>query len=112
MLDIEPVEAVIPQEGRDAEVILEQIGHAHLSDLDWRGGKAFSLVYYPDDEEHEHLLEEVGRTFLHENALNPFKYPAVLQMELELIAMACKMVRTAPNACALTSGGAASIFLA
>lgn len=112
MLDSDPKQTTVPDEGIPAEAVLEALTRAHAGDLDWRGGRAFSLVYHPDDEAHEHLIEEVGRQFLHDNALNPFKYPAVLQMELELIAMAAQLVHTAPDAGALTSGGTESILLA
>ncbi len=112
MFDTDPADATIPAEGRDAEALLAELTSAHAGDLDWRSGKAFSLVYHPDDEAHEHLLEEVGRRFLHDNALNPLKYPAVLHMELELIAMAARLLHTEPDAGSLSSGGTESIFLA
>ena len=79
----------IPEHGRAPDELLAEIEAMHAGDIDWRGGRAFSLVYNPGDEELEHLLEEVGRTFLHDNALNPFKYPSLLRMEQEVIAMAC-----------------------
>lgn len=108
----EPRDAVIPEHGQDPVELLSFIDAAHAADLDWRSGRAFSLVYHAGDPEHEHLLEEVGRRFLHENALNPFKYPTVLQMELELIAMAGRLFGAPPDAGSLSSGGTESIFLA
>ncbi|MBA3302255.1 MAG: aspartate aminotransferase family protein [Acidimicrobiia bacterium] len=104
--------AAVPERGRGVDELLAEVDARHAEDLDWRGGRAFSLVYHPDDDELEHLLEEVGRRFLHENALNPFKYPSLLGMELEVIAMACGLFGTAPDAGALTSGGTESIFCA
>ncbi|MCU1352664.1 MAG: PLP-dependent enzyme glutamate decarboxylase, partial [Acidimicrobiales bacterium] len=104
--------ATIPEKGRPADELLAEITTRHAEDLDWRGGKAFSLVYNPDDAELEHLLEEVGKRYLHENALNPFKVPSVLQMELEVVGMAADLFGTAPNAGSMTSGGTESIFLA
>lgn len=104
--------ARIPTNGRDAAELLATIEARHAEDIDWRGGKAFSLVYNVDDHEHEELLEQVGVRYLHDNALNPFKYPSVLQMELDVIAMAADLMGTAPNAGALSSGGTESIFLA
>ena len=106
----EPAE--IPDHGRSPAELLAAIDAMAIGDIDWRGGRAFSLVYNVDDDEHEHLLAEVAGRFLHENALNPFKYPSLLQMELELVAMACGLFGTAPDAGALTSGGTESIFLA
>ena len=104
--------AAIPEHGRSPADLLAEIDGLAAGDIDWRGGRAFSLVYNVDDDEHEHLLAEVAGRFLHDNALNPFKYPSLLQMELDLIAMACGLFGTAPDAGALTSGGTESIFLA
>ena len=112
MLDGDPSQAELPTDGVAAETLLDEVERAHRADLDWRSGRAFSLVYHPDDDAHEHLVEEVGRRFMHDNALNPFKYPAVLQMELELIAMAAGLLHTEADAGALSSGGTESIFLA
>ena len=104
--------AAIPEHGRSPADLLAEIDGLAAGAIDWRGGRAFSLVYNVDDDEHEHLLAEVAGRFLHDNALNPFKYPSLLQMELDLIAMACGLFGTAPDAGALTSGGTESIFLA
>ena len=105
-------DATIPAHGRSADELLALIDERHAADIDWRGGKAFSLVYNVDDHEHEDLIEQVALRYLHDNALNPFKYPSVLQMELDVIAMACQMLGTEPNAGSMSSGGTESIFLA
>lgn len=104
--------ARIPEHGRDATELLADIEARHAEDIDWRGGKAFSLVYNVGDHDHEELIEQVGLRYLHDNALNPFKYPSVLQMELDVIAMACDLMGTEPDAGSLTSGGTESILLA
>jgi sphinganine-1-phosphate aldolase len=104
--------ATIPEHGISAAELLARIDEAHAADIDWRGGKAFSLVYNVGDHEHEELIEQVGVKFLHDNALNPFKYPSVLQMELDVIAMATDLLGTEPDAGSLSSGGTESIFLA
>ncbi len=79
-------------------------------DLDWRGGKAFSLVYNTDDPELEALQHEIAAMFLHENALNPFRYRTLLRMEAETLDMARGLFGA--GAAALSSGGSESIFLA
>jgi glutamate/tyrosine decarboxylase-like PLP-dependent enzyme len=104
--------ARIPEHGRDAGELLTEIEARHADDIDWRGGRAFSLVYNVDDHEHEELIEQVAVRYLHDNALNPFKYPSVLQMELDVIAMACQLLGTEPNCGSMSSGGTESIFLA
>ena len=104
--------ARIPAHGTDAKELLALIEERHAEDIDWRGGKAFSLVYNVDDHAHEDLIEQVALRYIHDNALNPFKYPSVLQMELDVISMACQLMGTEPDAAALSSGGTESIFLA
>ena len=106
------VDGGVPEHGRDAEELLADVERRHGEDLDWRGGRAFSLVYNVDDHRHEELIEQVGLRYLHDNALNPFKYPSVLQMELEVVAMAAALVHTEADAGAMSSGGTESIFLA
>jgi sphinganine-1-phosphate aldolase len=102
----------MPEKGRDAGELLADIEARHAEDIDWRGGKAFSLVYNVGDHDHEELIEQVGLRYLHDNALNPFKYPSVLQMELDVIAIAADLMHTEPDAGSMTSGGTESIFLA
>lgn len=102
----------IPEHGSDAKELLALIEQRHAEDIDWRGGRAFSLVYNVDDHEHEELIEQVALRYIHDNALNPFKYPSVLQMELDVISMACQLLGTEPNAGSMSSGGTESIFLA
>ena len=104
--------ATVPAHGRPADDVLADVLAAHEGDLDWRDGRAFSLVYNPDTPDLEHLLDEVGRRYLHDNALNPFKYPSVLQMELDVVAMAADLLGGPPDAGSMSSGGTESIFLA
>lgn len=103
---------VFPEHGLDPAAVLDQLTQMKSGDLDWRSGRAFSLVYNPGDDEHEELLEQVATMFQHENALNPLVYPSLLQMELDLVAMAAGLFGTAPNAGSISSGGTESIFLA
>lgn len=101
-----------PAHGTPAAELEAQLGDMRAGDLDWRGGKAFSLVYNSGDERHEALLETVGHSYQHDNALNPFAYPSLLQIEIELIAMAAGLLGAPPDAGALTAGGTQSIFCA
>lgn len=99
-----------PVAGRAADDLLDELGTLRGGDLDWRGGRAFSLVYDVDDAELEALLEAVGVMFLHENALNPFRYETLLKMETEVVAAAVDLFGASCGA--ITSGGTESIFLA
>ncbi|MCB1004450.1 MAG: aspartate aminotransferase family protein [Acidimicrobiales bacterium] len=101
-----------PEHGTPAEAVLAEVDTLQGGDIDWRGGRAFSLVYHPDDAALEALLHEVANRYLHENALNPFKYPSLVQMEKDVVAMAASLLGTDPEAGSLSSGGTESIFLA
>ena len=99
-----------PEKGRPSEELLEEMRAERTGDLDWRGGKAFSLVYNTDDPELESLQHEVAGMFLHENALNPFRYATLLRMESEVLGMTRSLFGA--SAGSLSSGGTESIFLA
>lgn len=103
---------VFPETGLTPAEVMARIATMHEGDLDWRSGRAFSLVYNPGDDAHEELLEQVATMFQHENALNPLVYPSLMEMELSLVAMAAELFGTAPNAGSISSGGTESIFLA
>ncbi len=98
--------------GRDADEIRRLLDTWHRDDIDWRGGRAFSLVYNAADPELERLQHDVAAAFLHDNALNPFVYPSLLRMEQEVVATAAELFGTDPAAGTMTSGGTESIFLA
>ena len=95
-----------------ADELLAEIDEERAGDIDWRGGKAFSLVYHHGDDALEGLQHEVADRFLHENALNPFAYRTLPRMEQEVVLMAGDLFGGEPGAGSLTSGGTESIFLA
>jgi len=101
-----------PEHGTSREELLAQVTELGRGDIDWRGGRAFSLVYHPDDEGLEQILHEIATIYIHENALNPFKYPSLVQMEADVVDMATDLFHTQPKAGSMCSGGTESIFLA
>ncbi len=103
---------VFPQHGRDSVELQELLAQWQTGDIDWKGGRAFSLVYNADDPVLEDLQHRVAARFLHENALNPFVYPSLLRMEQEVVTVAAELFGTDPEAGTMTSGGTESIFLA
>ena len=58
------------------------------------------------------LQREIASLYIHENALNPFKYPSLVRMEREVVAMAADLFGGDPLAGTMASGGTESIFLA
>ncbi len=104
--------SALPTSGQSSDHILAEIAERRSGDLDWRGGRAFSLVYNAADPELEALQHRVADDFMHENALNPFAYPSLRSMEAEILAMAGEVLGGDARAGALSSGGTESIFLA
>jgi glutamate/tyrosine decarboxylase-like PLP-dependent enzyme len=100
----------LPATGTPVDELLDSLRAERSGDLDWAGGRAFSLVYHTDDPELARLQHAVASLFLHENALNPFRYRTLLRMEREILAMANSLFGS--SRAALTSGGTESIFLA
>ncbi|MEX0768896.1 MAG: aminotransferase class V-fold PLP-dependent enzyme, partial [Microthrixaceae bacterium] len=109
-LEVELALTGIPAEGMPGDDLIAALAIERTGDLNWRGGKAFSLVYNSDDPELERVQHEVASMFLHENALNPFRYKTLLRMESEILTMAKGLLHA--GQAALTSGGTESIFLA
>lgn len=101
-----------PAHGADADRVLAELADRHEGDIDWRGGNSFSLVYHPDDAELERALHGAAELFLHENGLNPFKYPSLVSVEADVVRWAADLVHTHPKAGTMSSGGTESIFLA
>jgi glutamate/tyrosine decarboxylase-like PLP-dependent enzyme len=101
-----------PARGKPGAEVLAELHGLRGNDADWRGGKTFSLVYNPDDDDLERVQHAVAEEFLHENALNPFKFPSLLTMEAQVGAWAAALFNGAPGHGKLSSGGTESIFLA
>lgn len=107
-----PEISTFPEEGTATDDLLAEIDEVRRGDIDWRSGRAFSLVYHHREAELERLQHAVADRFLHENALNPFAYRTLPRMEQEIVLMAGDLLGGAPGAGSVTSGGTESIFLA
>ncbi|HEX9683013.1 MAG TPA: aspartate aminotransferase family protein [Acidimicrobiales bacterium] len=106
-------DGALPDQGLKKDELLARLDEMRAGDADWRSGRTFSLVYNLDDDEHEEALEEVAIRFLHENALNPFKFPSLVQMDQEVVSAAGHLLHAPdPRHGKLTSGGTESLFLA
>jgi glutamate/tyrosine decarboxylase-like PLP-dependent enzyme len=82
------------------------------ADADWRGGKTWSLIY-PAGSDVDEVLHEANNLYLYENALNPFKFPSLADMEKEVVAMTARLLNAPPEASgSMTSGGTESILQA
>jgi glutamate/tyrosine decarboxylase-like PLP-dependent enzyme len=106
------VSAVIPQKGRQADAIIDDLRSRTSGDTNWRKGRVFSLVYHAG-EAHEKLLQRAYSIYASTNLLNPMAFGSLKQMEREIIEMAAGLFH-GPSSCVgtVTSGGTESILCA
>jgi glutamate/tyrosine decarboxylase-like PLP-dependent enzyme len=102
----------LPKQGIEREALFEDIRKRKERDADWHGGRTFSLIY-PVDDEVDGILEQANRLYMFENALNPFRFPSLRQMEVDVVSMTAGLLNAPEGAdgC-MTSGGTESILMA
>lgn len=102
----------LPQQGIDAQTILNTMQSLRSDDAQWQEGKCWALVYNAGPEVSE-LLKEAFTMFLSENALNPGAFPSLKQMESEVIAMTGHLLGGDEDVVgSMTTGGTESILMA
>jgi glutamate/tyrosine decarboxylase-like PLP-dependent enzyme len=102
----------LPKEGLPREQVRAAMRERKAQDADWRNARTFSLVY-PAGEDVDAMLEEASLLYLFENALNPFRFPSLRQMEVDVVEMTAGLLNAPATAggC-MTSGGTESILMA
>lgn len=102
----------LPKQGIAKDELLAEMEARKTADADWRGGKTWSLIY-PAGQEVDDLLAAANGLYLYENALNPFRFPSLRQMEVEVVEMTGRLLH-APEGSGgcMTSGGTESIIMA
>ena len=101
----------IPEKGVPGDQLLAYIDRQKKEDIQWKAGRAWSLVYYLNDE-HLALLQKVHERYFSESTLNPIAFKSVKKMEQEVVEMTAGLLNGGPNAVGtMTSGGTESLFL-
>jgi glutamate/tyrosine decarboxylase-like PLP-dependent enzyme len=102
----------LPKQGRPLAELVAEMREKKKQDADWRGGRTFSLIY-PAGEEIDRALFEFNNLYLYENALNPFRFPSLRDMEKDVVDMTTALLHGGDNASgSMTSGGTESILMA
>src|SRR5687768_5386796 len=100
------------EHGRSADDILGELDERQAKEPDPHGAKLFGLVYPTHRGDLEQLMEDVYRRYLFGNALNPFKFPELAELEKEVVAMTSSLVhRPDGGGGSMTSGGTESILM-
>jgi len=105
-------DATLPEHGTPHDELLARMRERKAADADWRGGKTWSLIY-PAGEDVDAVLRDANNLYLFENALNPFRFPSLADMEKEVVAMTARLLNAPTEASgSMTSGGTESIVQA
>lgn len=101
----------IPEHGTPGQELLATIDQYKAEDINWKEGRAWSLVYYLN-EEHLALLQKAHERFFSESTLNPIAFKSIKKMEQQVVEMTAQLLNGGPNAVGtMTSGGTESLFL-
>jgi glutamate/tyrosine decarboxylase-like PLP-dependent enzyme len=102
----------LPPNGTPHAELLARMRERKTADADWRGARTFSLIY-PAGPDVDAVLHEANNLYLYENALNPFRFPSLADMEKEVVAMTARLLNVPPDGSGtMTSGGTESILQA
>ena len=105
-------DASLPERGTPHDELLARMRERKAADADWRGGKTWSLIY-PAGSDVDAVLHDANNLYLFENALNPFRFPSLAEMEKEVVAMTARLLNAPGDASgSMTSGGTESIVQA
>ncbi|HEY1556714.1 MAG TPA: aminotransferase class V-fold PLP-dependent enzyme [Kofleriaceae bacterium] len=102
---------MIPKRGRPADEILGDLEARAARDVNWRGGRVFSLVYHAG-EAHEQLVQRAHASYASANLLNPIAFAGLRELERDVVAMAAALCHGAGATGTVTSGGTESILCA
>lgn len=93
--------------------IRERLGAMQAGDLPVHGGRTLAYVYDGGDAEVDRIGRDAVAAYAGSNALDPTAFPSLLQMENELVGVACGLLDAPGSAVGtVTSGGTESILLA
>jgi len=100
---------VIPAHGRSRDDVLAELRERQADDVDWRGGRVFSLVYHAGDA-HEQLIKDAHGLYASANLLNPMAFAGLRSLERDIVASAATLFHGEGAVGAVTSGGTESIL--
>jgi sphinganine-1-phosphate aldolase len=101
-----------PKNSSPAEDVLKEMKGYKSEDLDWKNGRAFSLVYPVSDEHHE-FVKNAHNLFMSENALNPMAFKSLRRFESETVRMCADLFHGDRNVVGIvSSGGTESLLMA
>lgn len=101
----------LPEHGSTLDEVMRDLRAMQADDADYHNARTFGLIYNAGPEVDAVLQAAAGHTLL-ENALNPFVFPSLREMQRDIVQMSAALLHGDDVGGALTSGGTESIFLA
>ena len=97
----------------DPESVAAALEAMRDDDVDWRHGRAWSLVYSAGPQ-HDAVLADAHRRYASENGLSPTAFPSLARMERDVVHALLDLLGGDPERSGgtMTSGGTESIILA
>ena len=101
----------LPLHGIPAPQVFDELESLRAGDVDWRGGRAFSLAYYAGPEAIA-VAEDAYRRFSGENALSTDAFPSLRIMQQDVLTMVGPWLGADKDSAGfMTSGGTESILM-
>lgn len=102
----------LPERGSSLDEVMERLRALQVHDGDYHNARTWGLIYNagPDVDE---VVRAAGSHVMLENALNPFVFPSLKEMQRDIVSVAVDLMHGGDDAGGtMTSGGTESIFLA
>lgn len=102
----------LPKRGSSLQEVMAALRALEASDADYHNARTWSLIYNagPDVDE---VLQAAASHVLLENALNPFAFPSLREMQRDVVAIVNDLLHGDEHTGGtMTSGGTESIFMA
>src|SRR3990172_5143991 len=102
----------LPAQGSSLEEVMERLRGMQVHDADYHNARTWSLIYNAGPEV-DAMLQAAGGHVLLENALNPFVFPSLKEMQRDVVAIVNDLLHgDETTGGTMTSGGTESIFMA
>jgi glutamate/tyrosine decarboxylase-like PLP-dependent enzyme len=102
----------LPDHGSSLEEVMAQLRAMQVQDADYHNARTWTLIYNAGPEVDAVLQATGGHTLL-ENALNPFVFPSLREMQRDVVSIANDLLHgDGETGGTMTSGGTESIFMA
>jgi glutamate/tyrosine decarboxylase-like PLP-dependent enzyme len=101
----------LPAKGIPASLVFDELESLRTNDVDWRGGRVFSLAYYAGPQAIA-VAEDAYRRFSGENALSTDAFPSLRIMQQDVLSMVGPWLGADQDSAGfMTSGGTESILM-